>query len=140
MEASTIREILQRHENLRTGVWGVFGRDQIPETPSPGGYVVNSDLSSGAGEHWLSLLVTDDSIEFMDSLGRNPKHYGFNFSLPVIPIKRQLQSNLSAACGNYALYFLYFRTLGIKLQEILDFFRSDRKFNDFHVTEFVRML
>lgn len=39
----------------------------------PGYYVINTDISSGPGEHWVALCLTAKSAYFYDSFCRDPK-------------------------------------------------------------------
>lgn len=140
MEAGQIRSILHRHVNLLEDVRGVFARNQLPNNLPPGGYVVNTDNADGAGIHWIALWALDDAVEFMDSLGLPPEQYGWTFTRSVLMNTRQLQSTDSATCGAYCIYFLYFRSLGLSMQSILEFFTDDTRGNDLHVTRFLRLL
>ena len=140
MEAGEIRDILARYRLLRDNVWGVFARDQLPTHLERGGYIVNSDIESGGGEHWLTIWVTEDELEYMDPFAEDPEHYGLTFLFPMLMNSRQLQSDDAVTCGAFSLYFLFFRTLGLSMQTILSFFSSDTRANDAHVTQFVGML
>lgn len=140
MEAGEIRNILARHELLRDRVWGVFARDRLPAHLEPGGYIVNSDIEAGGGEHWMALWVTDQEVEFMDSFAEEPEYYGLTFLFPMLMNSRQLQSDNAVTCGAFSLYFLFFRSLGLSMETILSFFSSNTHANDSHVTQFVGML
>ena len=65
---------------------GIYARDQIPSLKNekrPFALVVNSDVASGPGEHWLALYAPRDSlkIEMFDSFGLPPNIYSFDPSL-----------------------------------------------------------
>ena len=72
--------------------------------------------------HWLSIFQSSPlKIEFFDSFGRHPKDFGFSFPphYQLIYNTFALQSFDSNVCGQYCIYYLYFRSLGYSLQEII---------------------
>ena len=109
---------------MKQRVWGVFARDEVPPILLPGGYVVNSDVRSSGGVHWLALFVTDDgTIEFMDSLGRKPTDY--HFHMKCVYSTMSLQPVNSILCGLYVLYYLYWRTRNVPMDAILSTLSGD---------------
>ena len=92
-----------------------------------------------AYEHWISIYITDKSVEIMDSAGFiNDKymHKSLKRFLRVhigqkdLTITPKLQSDSSNACALYASSFLYFRTITNKsLCEFCQIFTSDKSLN-----------
>jgi hypothetical protein len=141
MDSFEISLKLKGDRCLKRVVWGVFPRNRLPAPLLPGGYVVNTDNIDGPGIHWIALWVKEESIEFMDSFGHKPSHYGWSFSLPTLYNIKPLQSRNSAACGAYCLYYLYYRCRGIAMDDILlRFSDDDRRSNDACVVNFVSAL
>ena len=95
---------------------GVFSRDTLPSvvTEYPSVYVVNTDLSSGSGEHWIAIVLENEYQGlFFDSFGRTPEECGREFTrflnLHVKQydyFKYQIQSNDSVYCGYFVLAFI----------------------------------
>ena len=137
MEARQIREIIDRHENVKDKVRGLFATNRLPNTLMTGAYVLHSSLEGG---HWLCIYVTDENVEFYDSLARFPEEYGLQFPLPVVMNSQQLQSDHSDVCGQMCLFILFFRTLNVNMECILNFFDDNTEENDLKVAQFVHML
>jgi hypothetical protein len=99
---------------------GVYARDQLDQlqlSRLPCALVVNTDVASGPGEHWVCIYV--DSLgrgEYFDSYGREPlkqvenlfkKNNIINYTYNGTP----LQAVGSIVCGQYCLYYLTRRIL-----------------------------
>lgn len=141
MDSDQLSRIMTSDECLRDGNWGIFMRDTLPNVLRPGGYIVNSDVSSGSGQHWLALWITENEpAEFVDSFGRGPGYYKLTIPSPVVTNRRQLQSDDAVSCGAYCVYFLFHRCRGLSMKDILNSFGKDTRANDSLVTKFVNML
>ena len=92
---------------------GVFARDHIPNLHSvsyPCCFICNTDPSHLPGTHWVSFYLTNPScIEFFDSYGLHPSTYGFTISI-TCHNTIQFQSIHSHVCGEYCIFFLYYRS------------------------------
>lgn len=146
MNTIQLQQILTRDKFTREKFIGVFPSDQLPtEIPYyPCCFIVNIDPSNQPGIHWVAFYITSSSyIEFFDSYGNAPSYYeGFisNFALNFMNIVYNpmiLQSNISAVCGHYCIYFLYSRCRGRSLRTILSSFVSKNICNDKRVYDFV---
>ena len=105
---------------LRPFFRGVFARNSLPAELLPGAYIINTKNSNRAGEHWVSLWVNNDaSIEFMDPLGKHPRTYGWRYSEPCTHNRQAIQPHQSVLCGAYCLYFLYYRSRGGSMRDII---------------------
>jgi hypothetical protein len=116
MDEQQLTEKIKKDPEMRSCVWGVFARDELPATLLPGGYVVNSDDRRTAGQHWMGVYV-DKHVEFMDPLGKKPQDYGIN--LKAVYYSGAVQGEDSISCGLYVLYFLYWRCRGIPMHVIM---------------------
>ena len=116
MNGQQLQRIIRQDAYMNAVTWGVFARDGLPRDDLRlGAYVVNTE--NPPGEHWF-LLYAGVRVELYDSLGRNPKDYDIH--LPCDYIDQRLQSLHSDSCGQYVLYFLYWRSRGIDMQTLLD--------------------
>jgi hypothetical protein len=137
MDERELREKIKKDPEMRSCVWGVFARDELPETLLPGGYIVNSNDRRSAGQHWMGVYVTEDGMkEFMDPLGKKPQDYGID--LKAMYYSAPVQSKDSISCGLYVLYFLYWRGRDIPLHVIMS--TLNQKNNDSIVKVHVGLL
>jgi len=98
---------------------GVFPKDMIPRTRTHSCLIANTDKSNQKGTHWIAMYKDINICEFFDSYGRPPfknKYLGKNY----IYNNKILQSFNTYVCGEYCLYFLYYRCRGNTLIEIID--------------------
>ena len=124
------------YASLCTGI-GFMGHDR-------GNQISCEEYSNKApdthpGLHWVALFVTDNSIEYFDSYGRDPPNalhrWGKKKQWITNPIP--LQSPLISVCGQYCLYYLLHRTRGIDMIDLLMDFDADVDRNDKLVYDFV---
>ena len=121
MDARELEKYIRRDPQMNAVTWGVFARDELPRDDLlPGTYVVNSH--DAPGEHWF-LIFVEDGMELYDSLGRSPKDYGIY--QPCDYLSKRLQSYNSNTCGQYVLYFLYWRSRGIDMYSLFTSLKND---------------
>ena len=48
---------------------GVYSRDNLPDKIKDGAYVVNLDVYSDIGAHWIALYVNNKTVTYFDSFG-----------------------------------------------------------------------
>ena len=138
---------------------GVLAFDQFPfdkllHTPesssmlAPLFFVLNTDPSTEPGTHWLACFFDrhSNTSEFFDSYGHDPTFYQLTFpaNIHVVSNSLQLQSDNSTVCGQYCVFYLYFRlyrmtTLPRICNQLFTSFAS-RKSRDRFVSNFVRKL
>ena len=103
--------------------------------------VQNTDPCSKPGTHWV-LWYSDKRrghVEYFDSFGNPPTHYGLQVPpYKIKPMNRsQFQSDSSTVCAKYCLYVFYNRQIGRSFSSILkDFFATRRRYNDSIVSKF----
>ena len=107
-------------------------------------FVYNVDESTKPGSHCLSFYLSDDDrVEFFDSYGNEPSFFKGPISNFVSRFSQvtfnpvTLQSNVSAVCGQYCIYYLYCRCRGKTLENIVSQFVSRNVCNDRSVYNFV---
>ena len=121
---------------------GVFPQDFLLHSQiyPPACFVVNLDVSSQPGSHWLAVYLDDSSVEVFDSLGLDPKTWTrkptilLNFIKSKLKnrklrISRKLQTDSSNFCGVFSLFFLFLRPF-LTFRQISNFFTSDLKLNE----------
>ena len=54
---------------------GVYSRDNFPDKIKDGAYVINLDVYSDIGTHWIALYVNNKAVTYFASFGveHNPK-------------------------------------------------------------------
>ena len=119
--------------------YGTYPRDILPNTiPKNTGVIINTDKSSGPGEHWVAVYNCERGAVYFDSFGFLPLHRDIvEFLDRLSPIgwyhnTITFQGVTSATCGIYCIYFLTnyfnggtydnFRTLFSFKQNINDLF------------------
>ena len=48
---------------------GVYSRDNLPYKIKIGAYVINLDVYSDIGTHWIALYVNNKTVKYFDSFG-----------------------------------------------------------------------
>ena len=106
-----------------TGFLGTYSQDQLMDLQInlfPVSLIVNLDLSTKPGSHWIALNMTDNIIEIYDSLGFQSANWGshpkflFKFLRKYKRTHRfistpRLQGEQSFLCGFYCVFFLCYR-------------------------------
>lgn len=121
--------------------------------PFPHAYIVNTDIHSNPGLHWVVLYLPDfHSVEFFDPFGLQPKSWHPNFSVFFRSLRErnphlkrfqndtQIQSIFSNLCGYYCILFLVLRSNNFTFQECLQIFPQNPTLNDQHVNQVMRRL
>lgn len=124
---------------LKRYVAGVFPIDRLPNdfVKYPSGFIVNTDVHSKAGTHWLSLYIERNGrVEFFDSYGKPPSYYNNcltewinRHSLVIRNNHRRIQGDFSNVCGIYCLHYLHQRRAGRSMEEIVHHF-SDTNYRE----------
>ena len=118
---------------------GTFPCNLIPSNIPfrPCSMVINTDNSKGGGEHWVSLILLQNSkAEYFDSFGFPPlireiqsfinSHgsNGFTYSAKV------LQHPSTSSCGLYCIEFLRWRAEGLSYQCFTNNFSDNLSLNE----------
>ena len=156
-----IKKMLETKEGLNTSfLWdilktekhfiGVIPQDYLSSLhvlSFPIKFVVNLDLSSQSGSHWIGIYITKDTLEIYDSLGmktnywkhfpkfllRFVKQFSKSHRIFVTP---ELQNPNSGFCGLYCYYFLVCRPF-LSFLNCLSLFTSDFTLNDSVLLDFL---
>ena len=142
MNTRQIQSCMQQDRYMRGSCLGAFPADTLPSPPPPPasangfGLVVNTDPSTGPGEHWLAVWVQDGNGEYFDSYAQQqqpPPHPVQLYLGRWAPggwrcvLDQAVQGPLSTVCGQHCLWFLYQRSRGQPYQPPA----SDEAVNDF---------
>lgn len=125
-----IDKILGRNKSTAPYYLGCFPSDKLDRVPSkyfPLSFVVNFDPSWEKGSHWVAIFAeSPHSVDYYDSLGiwpppnENISRYLSNFNqIEFNPYA--FQEIGSRNCGKHAIFFLYNRSIGKTMNEILQF-------------------
>ena len=126
---------------------GIYNVDTLPVVihKKPTLIVMNTDVSTGPGKHWVAIFLTKDGYcEFFDSAGNNPGVYGMeNFLIFYGPRYMynsiRLQDYDSETCGHFVLYYALKRCQGTSLETIVrNFDNQPLRINDQYVQRFFR--
>lgn len=110
-------------------------------------YIVNTDNSSGPGEHWCVLYFDKDYCEFFDPYGQPPETYGFENLIKrrrckyLVYNSHQVQNLTSTTCGHHCIFFALHRCRGYSMSDILNLYHSyNTQENDRMVKFFIKNL
>lgn len=135
----------QEIENIMFGTFStrnVFSKvlpiDLLPKSAPqkslrPYALVINLSNSNEKGSHWVGVYFDKKPKydEYFDSYGLGPpkqierllgKYYLYN--------NKQIQNYFSSTCGQHTVYYIFRKSLGDTMQNILDRFSRNLKEND----------
>ena len=138
-------EIYEALKNIRD-FGGIRSANQLLGLQRNKFYILNTDPSYMPGKHWV-VVYTGETPEFFDSLGKRPEYYWKKFQhLLINGSKRRdngysynskrLQSKNSKVCGEYCIYYVWMRSSGYKMNDIVERFNNNLKYNDRIVRDF----
>ena len=124
----------------------VLAKDELPKAPLkhfPSAYIVNSDLSSQKGHHWLAFYFDKNKNGyFFDSYGNSPQRYGqvfvnflFQNAIKYQYNSSKLQNDHSDVCGQYCVLFLMLKAREHSMSYIINGLTFD--FNDQYVYDLI---
>ena len=117
---------------------GIFPIDMLDEiNKKPKLIICNTDPSFKKGQHWIVFYFNEDYVEFYDPLGNNISAYGPEFLDFILKYtekykccKLRTQPYKSSLCGEYCLYFAYFRCNGMSMEKIISTMKSSHQVLD----------
>ena len=132
MNEQQITEYLMSDEYTMKYFRGVMAYDELPIINPPNGlYIVNTDISSGPGKHWVCIFL-GDNCEYFDSLGNPPSEllYFIKKQGKVYVYSDKKLQGMSDVCGDYCILFSYFRCRGVSMKNFVEMFTNDTIYND----------
>ena len=151
MDSIQLKRILESDFVTKRAFEGVYASDQLKQIPKPltlpATYVINEDLSTRPGTHWIALFLDNDgTADYFDSYGLPPIKPIVHFIKRIsqrqsIPNKIQLQSFKSQTCGPFCIFYLIKRHEGFTLEKMINAFfttnPSKLLMNDYLVRDYV---
>ena len=123
---------------------GIRSADQTEGLRPDKYYILNTDPSYKRGKHWVAIYM-GETPEFFDSLGRRPEHYNFRDLLVngsrrrdygYLYNSKRLQNRNSRVCGEYCIFYVWLRSCGYSIDDIVNRFDDNLKYNDEVVSNF----
>ena len=122
---------------------GIISYEDLPTQKiedRPAFYVINTDVASGTGLHWVVISLYDNSpAEFFDSLGAAPETYAWKIRYflevngPTFQYSTKRIQGSKPSCGYFCLSYIYFKCRGISLKAYINAFSDKRDENDTRV-------
>ena len=144
MRTIDLEQSLLSDEVTRMMVGGVHASDELPITipKRPILYIANTDPHFQPGRHWVVIYFGEEHIEYFDPLGEQPNTIIEDYLTLMGPSgylrnMKPVQGIHSENCGEFCLYYAYFRCRDISMDTILSSLTLDYTFNDYIVTKFV---
>ena len=151
MLGNEISSILNRDASTKKFFLNVFAHDQLPSQKIECDtwlLVCNCCPIEMPGLHWIAIFKKDEIIEVFDSYGQSPDSYNLNPFLKKQRAKRHIYNTTrvqaldSEVCGQYCLFFAYWRCRGVSFKTVLNdnWFSSDYVENDKFVNNFYEVM
>ena len=124
---------------------GVYAKDELQvltaSSSKPQLIIVNTDRLDQPGKHWICLWLSQQQNEQFDPLGKPPlpemrqvlgDRYNYN--------TQRVQHPSSESCGQFCLYYAYYKSRGYSMKDILHKFDPlQLVFNDSKVNYFYQL-
>ena len=128
-----------RDPYIRQYFGGVVALNQLPTIiTKPSIYIVNSDPISLPGRHWLAVYFTQVNEHF-DSAGFYPNKTLENELIAHGPQFQyndaRVQAFHSDTCGQFCLFYCYFRCRGYTFREVMNMFSDNLLVNE-HIVKY----
>ena len=144
MNTLEIERLLKKGLKNKTIFKKVCALDQLKKPTFPSAYIINSDLSSEPGEHWVAVYFDKRGRgEYFDSYGLPRTLIGLDSYMDACSLsgwiynRKTLQAYFSSFCGRYCVYFILFRCRGVPLHAIVSDFMSNLTKNDRSISRFI---
>ena len=139
-----LQEFMLKDPCIRQCYGGVIALDEVPKVKlhTKTVYIANTDPSYQKGQHWI-LVWYHDIPEYFDPLGHFPppeiEESLFLNGRAFYRSIRQVQPSFSLKCGEYCLFYAYYRARGYSMEKIMEkFYPSRLKYNDLKMTAFYK--
>lgn len=127
---------------------GIFPQDYLIglQINAPVFMIINLDVSSQPGSHWLAIYIDNSNIEIFDSLGLDKRTWNRKPSILLrfiqshaktrkLRISPKMQPDFSNFCGVFCLFFLILRPF-LPFWTICDYFSANLILNQQKLLEF----
>lgn len=151
MNTIQLTSVMKKSAKKGTHFLGVFACDQLPKhrvTKLPAMAIINTHPSSKPGEHWLAVYISARKHGFFfDSFGNPPDNFSpkikkflVNNCCAISFSSKQVQNDVSLACGQHCVFFLNKIQKGMSFKKILSLYSSNLICNDTMVCHFVKKI
>ena len=125
---------IQRYYHNEPKFYGLFSRNNLPETLKDRAYVINLDEYADVGTHWTALFFVRNEIVYFDRFGVEnvPEEIKkFVENKNIIANIFRVQANDSVICGCFCIELIGFMLAGKNLTDYNSLFSPyDFKKND----------
>ena len=122
---------------------GVLASDELTHRikHKPIFYIVNTDPSNMPGQPWIVIYIREN-VDYFDPLGRAPNRINEHHVSSISPhgylrMISPVQSQTSRKCGQFCLYYSYYRARNFSMSCIVNSLTLDFSINDYIVQQFV---
>ena len=122
---------------------GVLAADELPHRikQKPVFYIVNNDTSDKPGKHWI-VIYNGEYVEYFDPLAESPNRVIEQFLSRAsqngyLRMTSPVQGQQSRKCGQFCLYYCYYRVRNYSMNCIVNSLTLDFAMNDYIVDQFV---
>ena len=150
MNTTQIRRAVMSDKSMGKNFRGVFANDVLNlkanvKVGVSNYYICNTAPHYHPGQHWVAIFIdeTGTFAEFFCSYGQVPSDEVKIFLKKHVHYcntnNMQIQYPLSSVCGQYCIYYLYHRSRGMDLKDIIYMLDNDRD-SDRTVNNFVKTM
>jgi hypothetical protein len=146
MNSLQLLKICLRDITVKKSFLGVFASNKMPKLLNrPCCFIANTKPETHPGEHWIAIFINKEGYgDYFCSYGQEPVQVFVSFmEKHCVSWNRStkiLQQDISATCGQYALFFLHARANGCSMAKFLRLFTNNHRENDEIVTAFINGL
>ena len=122
----------------------VLAADELPDRikQKPVFYIVNTDISDKTGKRWVVIYI-GACVEYFDPLAKSPNAVIEHFLSRISPngylrMTSPVQGKQSRNCGQFCLYYCYYRVRNFPMQCIVNSLTLDLAVNDYIVDQFIQ--
>ena len=153
MFGQEIVDVLESHPMTANIFRGVYSSNNLPSLHKsqryPIAFIANTHENYKPGEHWVAFFLKSPKAipEYFDSYGLPPFKKGF---LTFLKQQRRdfkyrynnkmLQSLFSDFCGQHSIYYVFQKSKGRTLNQIVHDFTDNNVLNDLFVKRFVERM
>ena len=102
--------------------------DEVKELPENNfSAILNFQLSSEKGSHWVSLYKYGEMLYYFDSYGTPVQKQVVEKYKPIRTHDYKIQPLTSSMCGQLSLLVIYLLSNGFKYEEIVNSLKNDIK-------------
>jgi len=125
-----IDHFLTRNSVTKPYYQGCYPANKLPDSlQHPHSMVVNFDSASKPGTHWVALFSPfKGHVDYFDSYGGDGvttinRHLRKCY-LTCTRALASIQNDSSQVCGYYCMFFIYMRSMGVKMHKVEQYLKT----------------